>query len=93
LYEYKNQNPLNLGEEAETPGSPVLVLSANPEAFDLIRCLAAGANGHLAKSAPADELVSALARALQATRSSVGTPWPCWPTITGPTPLARQLAA
>jgi DNA-binding NarL/FixJ family response regulator len=44
---------------------PVLILSASPQAFDIIGCLAAGANGHLVKTGPADELVSALHHSLQ----------------------------
>jgi DNA-binding NarL/FixJ family response regulator len=47
------------------PALPVLLVSANLEASNVIRCLAAGANGHLAKSAPADEFVSALHLALR----------------------------
>jgi DNA-binding NarL/FixJ family response regulator len=47
------------------PVLPVLILSANPEAFDVIRCLAAGANGHLVKTATGDELLSAFDRARQ----------------------------
>jgi DNA-binding NarL/FixJ family response regulator len=48
-----------------TPTLPVLILSADPQAPDVIRCLAAGASGHLVKPAPADELISALHHALQ----------------------------